>query len=194
MTASTTNSKPQRKQLSEQLDRLDNILDALSEGLNGAVADAAREGTRLAIKDALVEILTDPSLRGRLHEATLPPPATASAPTEQRPGLWARLKAAAARTAQAVGKIAAKVVSGSARCARSVVATLAEAVAGVRTIGSLKKLALVGLGVGVAVGVVSYFAPHTVTAVFSGISGAVAAGAVRVSMWMRQAFRALIPT
>src|SRR5271157_2019498 len=71
MTAATvTNSAPPRKQLSDQLDRLDGILDALSEGLNGAVTDATREGVRLAVKDAVIELLTDPTLRARLHEAT----------------------------------------------------------------------------------------------------------------------------
>ena len=39
-TATMTNDKP-RKQLSDQLDRLDGILDALSEGLTGSVTDAA---------------------------------------------------------------------------------------------------------------------------------------------------------
>jgi hypothetical protein len=54
MTETTTdNDKPRRKQLSDQLDRLDGILDALGEGLNEAVTDAAREGTRLAVKDAI---------------------------------------------------------------------------------------------------------------------------------------------
>jgi hypothetical protein len=44
----TTNAKPPRKQLSDQLDRLDSILDGLGDGLNGAVADAAREGSLAA--------------------------------------------------------------------------------------------------------------------------------------------------
>ena len=63
MTETTTNGRPKRKQLSEQLDRLDGIIDVLAEGLNKAVADAAREGTRLAVKDAILEILTNPELR-----------------------------------------------------------------------------------------------------------------------------------
>src|SRR4051812_19026608 len=60
----TTNGRRARKQLSDQLDRLDAILDALAEGLPGAVADACREGARQAVKDAVVEILTNPELRG----------------------------------------------------------------------------------------------------------------------------------
>ena len=41
-TAPVSNGKPQRKQLSEQLDRFDTMLDGLSEGLSAAIADAAR--------------------------------------------------------------------------------------------------------------------------------------------------------
>ena len=47
----TTNGRLPRKQLGDQLDRLDSILDGLSDALNEAVADAAREGARAAVKD-----------------------------------------------------------------------------------------------------------------------------------------------
>src|SRR3954454_11857967 len=109
-TATLTNNKPQRKQLSDQLDRLDGILDALSEGLNGAVADAAREGTRMAVKDAIVEIMTDPTLRSKLREATAPEPTAEPMPTTKKSGFWERLKAKAGQAVVAVGGMASKVV------------------------------------------------------------------------------------
>jgi hypothetical protein len=59
-TATMTNGKP-RKQLSEQLDRLDSIIDVLAEGLPGAVTDACREGARAAVKDAIIEIVSTPN-------------------------------------------------------------------------------------------------------------------------------------
>src|SRR5438105_5768552 len=101
--ATVPNHKPPRKQLSDQLDRLDGIIDALAEGLNGAVADAAREGTRLAVKDAIVEILSNPELRALIappvivpaassapstSSAALPLPEPALEPT--KPGVWAQ--------------------------------------------------------------------------------------------------------
>ena len=73
-TATLTNGTARRKQLSDQLDRLDTIIDALADGLPGAVADAAREGTRQAVKDAVVEILTNPELRHLLHARTVASP------------------------------------------------------------------------------------------------------------------------
>jgi len=102
----TMNGKPQRKQLGDQLDRLDSIIDLLAEGLPGAVADACREGARAAVKDAVLEIISNPELRAMLMptrrdpawEAVATPPA---APPEvpEKPSLWSRLKAkvAAAR-------------------------------------------------------------------------------------------------
>src|SRR5436305_4270712 len=94
----TTNGKPQRKQLSDQLDRLDGIIDCLADGLNQAVADAAREGTRLAVKDAIVEILTNPDLRAAVRAAG----EAAGPPTDARPNFWQRLKAKAAAATAAV--------------------------------------------------------------------------------------------
>src|SRR4051794_29093174 len=116
-----SNSRPPRKQLSDQLDRLDTILEALSDGLNGAVADAAREGTRLAVKDAVVEILTDPNLRAKLRQAAAPDPVEEPASAARSSSFWSRLKAKASQSAEAVRGAAANLVDGSIRGIRSVV-------------------------------------------------------------------------
>lgn len=181
-----SNSKPPRKQLSDQIDRLDGILDALSEGLNGAVADAAREGTRQAVKDAIIEIMTDPTLRARLHESTAPEPAPQP---PAKPGFWSQLKARAAQAVNTVGQTASQLVDGAARGGRSISAAAAEGVRAVRGLGSLKNLALVGVGVGLALGVTTFLAPHAVAAAVAAVSGAVAAAAVQVGVWTRRAFR-----
>jgi hypothetical protein len=186
-TATVTNDRPQRKQLSDQLDRLDGILDALSEGLNGAVTDAAREGTRLAVRDAIVEILTDPTLRTRLHEASAPEPPVLP---PQKPGWWSRLKAKAGQVVAAVGQTASDLLNGAANGVQTVTKATTNSLRGVQALGSLKKLILVGVGVGIAVGAASFLAPHAVSAAVSGIIGAVAATAVQVGVWTRRAFRA----
>ncbi len=49
MTA-TLNGRPPRKQLGDQLDRLDSILDVLADALPQAVADACKEGAKQAMK------------------------------------------------------------------------------------------------------------------------------------------------
>lgn len=58
-----------------------------------------------------------------------------------------------------------------------------------RTISALmpiKKILLVGTGVGVAVGVISYACPHELSALVSGVCGACTAVAVQVGRWVRR--------
>jgi hypothetical protein len=184
--ASISKGTQQRKQQSDQLDRLDSILDALSEGLNGAVADAAREGTRLAVKDAIIEIMTDPTLRSRLHEATAPEPAPAL-----KTGLWAWVKARTGQAVAAVSGAASKLLDGAARSGQRLAGVAARGVRALQGWGRWKNLALVGLGAGVAVGLASLLAPHAVAAAVSGLSGAVAATAIHFRVWTRRTARAL---
>jgi hypothetical protein len=90
-TATTTNERP-RKSLAEQLDRLDAILDGLSEALQGAVADAVQHAVGLAVKDAvqgvLSELLANPQVlamfRGPTTPATPEGPLATSAPSPVR--------------------------------------------------------------------------------------------------------------
>jgi hypothetical protein len=184
-TASVLNGKPQRKQLSEQLDRFDAMLDGLSQGLSEAVADAARAGTRLAVKDAIVEILTDPTLRVQLHQATAPTPP----PVADKPGFWARIKNGASRIGGAIRRsvtTAAATVSGGLRRAGEILHDPLELV---RMLGSVKRLLMLGAGVGVVVACLSYLAPHALSAFASGVGAGATAMAVQVGIWARRTFR-----
>ena len=100
----TTNSKPRR-----QLDRLDGIIDALSDGLNQAVAAAARDGTRTAMADVLKDLLTDPEVMTLVRTAAGTPPETSTG-DDGRPTLLAR-----------VGRAVRSAVSGLVDRARSIV-------------------------------------------------------------------------
>jgi hypothetical protein len=66
------------KQLSDQLDRLVSILDALDVALPGAVKDAVEAVVAVAVKEAvqgvLLEVLTNPPLRQKTQEASAPAP------------------------------------------------------------------------------------------------------------------------
>jgi hypothetical protein len=71
-----TNTKV-RKSLSEQIDRLDKILDGLAQALNGAVADAVTQAVGLAVKEAvqtvLTEVLSNPDFRAQLQGSAVAP-------------------------------------------------------------------------------------------------------------------------
>ena len=154
--ATATNGKPQRKQLADQLDRLDGIIDALAEGLNGAVADAAREGTRLAVKDAIIEIMTNPELRALLvPHAHVPAPKTPDVPPEpKKPGIWSRIKAKVAAAKSAVVAFATKVKAAVvAKCVALTATVAAVGVAAGEAI-PVRRVLGVTLGVGVLVALV----------------------------------------
>jgi hypothetical protein len=84
-----TNSKV-RKSLSEQIDRLDKILDGLAEALNGAVADAVTQAVSLAVKEAvqtvLTEVLSNPDLRAHLQGSAVAPIAAGTDPAIRSTG------------------------------------------------------------------------------------------------------------
>jgi len=149
MTASNgTQSRPQRKQLSDQLDRFDALLDGLSEGLSESIADAVRDGTRLALKDALIEILTDPTLRTKLQQAAAPERPASAAPQALRPGLFAWLKAKASIAFCGVKNAAEDVATAAAGATEALVNAVRQPARLVQLIGSLKQLALCGRGRG----------------------------------------------
>ena len=189
-TTATMNGKPQRRQLADQLDRLDGIIDCLAEGLNGAVADACREGTRLAVKDAIVEIMSNAELRALLAPQAVPAaPAPATAPEPKGPGLWARLKAKVAAAREAL--------TGAATKAKEAVAARYKAagdtVAAVRTATGealpLRRVLWVGLGVGLLVGLVCLAVPHAAAAAVSAVSVATTTVCVQTCSWLKRAAR-----
>lgn len=183
-TTETTNGRPQRKQLSDQLDRLDTIIDALAEALPEAVADATREGARQAVRDVVLELLGNPELRAMIAgmaPAAPPTPAeppAAPPPAEPAPaqtGFWTRAKEKlkAARDAAVV------------RCTAATAAVAATA-RSLSAVMPLRKILLVGAGVGLVVGVVSYACPHELSALLSGVCSACTAVAAQVGRWFRR--------
>jgi hypothetical protein len=189
-TATVTNGKP-RKQLSDQLDRLDEqldkqdaIIDALSEGLNGAVADAAREGVKEAVKAAVIEMLTDPELRTALHKATAPAAA-------DKPTFWQRAKARIAQGAARVKETAAAVVAGVAGQVKAVRAAVTGTAGRVGFAWQMRKVLLVGLGIGLTVAAVSYVSTHGIAAALSGAGATATAVAVQSGLWVRRTVRRL---
>jgi hypothetical protein len=88
-----TNGRQERKTLASQLDRLDNTIDALADGLNKFVADAVREAITAAVSQTveavLRELLARPELLRQLSGQAVPPTATAVEPA--KPSLFRRV-------------------------------------------------------------------------------------------------------
>lgn len=185
------NGRP-RKQLSEELDRLDDVINGLEECLPQAVADAARVGIRQAIHDVVKELVSDPATLDALRAALVPEfvPLTPA----PRPSPWARLRAfvrtAATKVVSAFGiaktvasiakdRVAAKVVKRctavKSRVARWTLLAL-----------PVKSILGISLAIGFVVAVVSLAAPHHVAAAISGLGAAITAAAIQVGNWLRR--------
>ena len=202
MTA-TMNGRPQRKQLSDQLDRLDTMIDLLADGLPKAVADATREGTRSAVRDILGELLRDPEILARLREAlggaapakpsqpSAPPPTPTVTTAPHGPGLLARVGSglqraagdAVAKGGQALGVIRMRLREAGLRAA--------AAIETAQTFVPVRRFAATAAVVGVTVAVLSYVAPQGFSAVVSGIGGAVVSAAVQTYGWLRKSARSV---
>ena len=99
-TLAALNGRPQRKQLSDQLNRLDAIIDTLADGLPEAVGDAVRTGVQTALQQLLVETLTNPETLALLRAALGPRVTAPSHPPEYeyapapvpRESFWARCR------------------------------------------------------------------------------------------------------
>jgi hypothetical protein len=176
MTA-TLNGKPTRKQLGDQLDRLDGIIDVLADALPQAVADACKEGAKQAVKDALLELLGNPDVRILLAGgvAPPPPPTPTSPPVDPKPSWWGRLKEKVKALKDAVVARTRTAAIAVALTARTLTAVL-----------PLKRIALVAGAVGLTVGIVSLVCPPLVAAAVTAVGGAVASATAQVSGLLRR--------
>jgi hypothetical protein len=192
-TTLTPNGKP-RKQLSDQLDRMDEqlarqdaVIDALADGLNQAVGDAAKVGVKEAVQAAVVELLTSIELRAALHQATAPPAAA-------RPTAWDRLKAFGRKVVEkgrAVTAAIRRAVTGKAIVLKAAAAVAAGPLSAV---WKLRRAVAVGLGVGAAVTAVAVVAGHPIASALSGLAATVAALAVQATAWVRAKVRRFAAT
>ena len=196
MSTTTMNGKPQRKQLGDQLDRLDAIIDLLAEGLPGAVADACREGARQAMKDVILEVLSSPELRAMI---ALPPPMPAPpmpvpapvppAPPEPKPSMWSKLKAKIAIAKEAITGVTSKAkyaVTMKFNAAKDTITAIGNASGEAVPV---RRILLVTLGVGVVAGVGCLVVPQTMAAVVGAVGVATTTLSIQAARWLRSAAR-----
>jgi hypothetical protein len=196
----TTTNGPARKSLASQLDRLDQILDTLGEGLNEAVATAVEQAVTGAVQAAVVEVLTNPTLHQRLREGLeIDRPSNPIVTAARR--VWAWLKAGVAAACTTVAgwarKAYQKTVGAATGCTEGVTTKVASACrrtkaalkAGWRRMllalslaGRMRKALLAALAAGLTVGLGCYYAGPVVSSLVSGLAGfagSLAAGATR---------------
>ena len=207
-TLAAMNGRHQRKQLSDQLNRLDDIIDTLADGLPEAVGDAVRIGVQSALQQILLDALSNPETVALFRAALAPPApapvapppeyAVAAEPAEPPESFLARCRRKFRIRSESLKVTAARGVETAAtavRETRGFVSRTAERVRafhrGLNIAWQLKKAALIGLAVGAAVVVVA-LASHPLAAVLSGVGAATSAFALQVGLWFRKTARGMI--
>ena len=200
----STHGRTPRKQLSDQLDRFDNmsdrldtIIDALAEALPGAVKEACQEGARLAVKEAIIEIFTNPDFRPLFAKMqpepmpvpSMPPPVTGPPLVPHKPNNWDRMKAKLAALKNGVRNAVVGVknaVLSRFNAVRQFVATISLA-AGEQL--HVRRILLTSLCVGLLIGTACWLLPQEVAACLSAVSAACTSVAVQIGTWLRRAAR-----
>ncbi len=173
------NGRPQRKQLSDQLDRLDGIIDCLADGLNQAVTDAVRDGSQTALRQLIQDGLANPATLDLLRRAIAANP---EPPPPSRTALFlARCKEGITSVVRDVADTVKSVVA-------SVTARTASVMRVCRLGWHLKRAVVVALGVGTLVGAVALVS-HPVATLLSGVGAAVATFGVQTCLWIRRTTR-----
>jgi hypothetical protein len=201
MTMTNTASRP-RKNLADQIDRLDGILDGLSENLNDAVATAVQQAVTAGVQQAVVEVLTNPELQHLLHPSAPPnlTPVHAPAPPESTggggllSGLWRSVRSTAGRVAEAAGRAASAVggwLAATARQARDLVAGGVKAVRrGVCALYAavLSNRVVQVLGVGGLIAAACFAANPALAGAVAGLAAAAAAAVAQLPAHVLSAF------
>jgi len=212
MTTTTTNPNGRiRKTLASQLDRLDDILDTLANGLNEAVTttvrDAVSDAVRDAVKLAIIEIVTSPELQ-ELLRATQPQmtePIEVPVATLVKPGigerLWGAMKCTGKKIAGMMGWTCNRVRNGLSSCWTALkqltlkvsrrVVTMAKGTWNLLSFAGsfawlLRKPLLLGIGIGTLIGVGCYLAGPLVASTFSGIAGFTGSVVATTVNWWHQ--------
>jgi hypothetical protein len=190
MTA-TMNGKA-RKSLSDQLDRLDSILDVLANGLNEAIADAVKNAVSDAVQQVLTEVLTNAELQNCLrgNQTVINEPQQPASPSfgQQVKGWFnpvARsvksvLTVGRAKVGQVYEKVAetaktcwawtsAGLLKASERAVNVACAGWRRLVLTALLVKQMRKQALVSLTVGTTIGLGCYLAGPVVAASVSGL-------------------------
>ena len=146
--------KARRKTLSDQLDRLDGVIDDLSDGLDQAVAHVVQQAVTTAVQQAIEglmqTVLNNPELLRNLAAQLGPPaPAAPIAPAE------APLPGGAAGPVQGKASVPPRRAGGALAAVRRRAGALLD---GVRGRPGLARLPLIVLAVGGAAVAVAYLA------------------------------------
>jgi hypothetical protein len=194
LTATLNGRKEPRRSLSQELDRLDKMLDGLAEAIPDAVADSVKEALTTAMAEAfratLMEVVANPDIIARLRgdrvtAVSMDQPAPAPSSTQQpiRKSAFNAWKHVWAGLKLAVNFIVSPVHT-AVRCT-------INSYRQINMIWGLRKPILVALGVGVVIGVAAYASAPWIAGVIAGFGAASTTLLGQFAVWTRRMYASL---
>jgi len=155
-----------------------------------------KAGTATALQQILLEVVNNPTTRNLLRQAIAPEATPATpvanapetvAPATRKASFLARCRRAVVSVARKVASVPGKVVAGVKGLARKTKGMARR----LNIAWQLKKAAVVGLGIGVAVATVS-LCSHPLASILSGVGAAATAFAIQIGLLCRGTARQLM--
>lgn len=197
MATMTNNGSPtrSRKQLSDQLDRLDSILDGLSEALNESITLAVKEAIGVAVQEVvrgvLTELLTNPEITARLQPSLLAPPAVPPLGPTWRDRLNSVRTVVAARwqdVRQGCRTGARTVQQGAATCWNGTRQAAGKVWSRCLLLAKIRNQVVTALCVGTAAALFTWLAGPWLATALSGVAGFTTTLVAQFGLWLRRLF------
>ena len=191
VSANLNGRKESRRSLSQELDRLDKMLDGLAEAIPAVAANSVKEAMTTAVAEAfratMMEIVANPEIIALLRDAhtarvSNDAPAPVKVPLHQQirkatSSVW---KHALAGVRMASGFVVSPV--------HTVVRCTITGYRQINMIWCLRKPILVALGVGVVIGVVAYASAPWLSAMIAGCGAASTTLLGQFAVWARRMY------
>jgi hypothetical protein len=178
------NGTAQRKSLAAQLDRLDNTIDALADGLNDTIAHAIREAVTVAVQEAIqtvvTQVLNHPEILRRLAALEVSVPVATVSSTPDHPEPVKKTEGMGTKVGHAWGWLRTKVRNGAAwTCSK--LPGLGHRVGNAgQAVWQHRYLVVMSVGIGLLVGSLGYLSGPVVSSLALGMCGAAASAAAFV--------------
>jgi hypothetical protein len=200
MSSTVSNNGKARRSLATELDRLDQMLDGLANGLNEAVGDAVKAalggGMHEMVRAVLTELFNSPETLAKLRAVLGATPAGAALPVPARRGmrkrlcgLWSGIRACARKLRQAC---AARVrlqwgrVCSTGKGIRQALVVVRNHLPMARP---FRRQILTAFAFGLGMGVLAWFAGPWLASFASGFGGFTIALAAQAGLWFWRMLR-----
>jgi len=175
-----------RRSLSQEIDRLDQMLDGLAEAIPATIAESVKEAVSTAVAEAvritLLELASNPSILAMLRPA---PASQTVNPNDRGP------KPGSGRIGNTIATIWKGAMNKVKAAGRAIAAPFRGAVQNIRSVNrfwSLRRPVIIALGIGAVVGVAGALSAPWLAGILSGVGAAGTTVGAQFITWSRRVY------